>query len=671
MANFFDQFDASAGGGGQPEPQGLFTVRPKGAESPYADAISKIESGGNYRAVGPATRTGDRAVGRYQVMSSNIPSWTKEVLGREMKPSEFHRDDAAQDAVFNAKFGSYVDKYGPEGAAKAWFAGEKGMQNLNARDVNGTTVADYAAKFSQNAPLTDVSAQSRQALAAPSAPASGGPNFFDQFDAQANVPSPVDRRFPEQQPANPKMQAGLEAAGRQATTGPAQSAGAHIATDFMNQGSAAAQGTTPNTGAHAKSLISDQVFENEAGEVTYRDATGKMVPTDQNKHVALRDPVDGRVKVYARTDDTNEGRISAAGRILGTGMAAGAVTARPGIATASKEIVPTASDIFSSAKPYYRAFKNEAGKIEIPKETARGLVDRLKGALEKANFIDEIAPSVYAAINILGKKKGLTVDVLQNIKRVIGKSFNSPDKNVRDAAGVASKEIGQILSEVAPEAAASLRQGDAIHSTAMAMQELQRRGAVADLRKGRAGYGGNAVNSMRQVLSPIVERAVKGMNTPFKPNEIAAMREIVEGNGKTNALRLVGQASPSKGIMPTSAAGGAMYAAGPVALVIPAIGAASNKLATILTGNQIDRLKSLVAKRSPAYAHAVSKAVQRYENAQMELVNNPSPAKFAAYLTGSRLLAAGFQRDGIQVTSGDLLRAIQGPAASRAEEEQQ
>jgi hypothetical protein len=440
----------------------------------------------------------------------------------------------------------------------------------------------------------------------------------------------------------------------------------------MNQGSAASQGTTPNINAQYKNLVSDQAFENDAGEVQYRDpVSGKMVATDQNKQVALRDPSDGRVKVFARTDDTNEGRISAAGRILGTGMGAGAVTARPAIATASKEIIPAASDIFSSAKPYYRAFKNEAGKIEIPKETASGIVDRLKGSLEKANFIEDLAKPVYASIDILNKGDGLTVDVLQNIKRVIGKSFNSPDKNIRDAAAVASKEIGKILSEVAPEAAGNLKTGDAIHSTAMAMQELQRKGAVSDLRAGRAGYGGNSVNSMRQVLSPIVQRAVEGKSTMFKPDEIAAMREIVEGNATTNTLRLIGQASPSKGIIPTSAAGGAMMAAGPAALAIPAIGAASNKLATILTGNQIDQLKSLVAKRSPAYAHAVSKAAQRYENAQMDLANNPSPAKFAAYLTSSRSLASGLQRDGVQITSGDLLRAIQGPAQGRAEEEQQ
>lgn len=164
-------------------------VRPLDA---YADAIAKTESGGNYRAIGPATRTGDRAFGKYQVMGENIGPWTQEALGRPMTRQEFLLSPEAQDAVFQAKFGSYVDKYGPERAAQAWFAGEGGMNDPNRRDVLGTSVADYGRKFAANMGPTDVSAQSRQPAnasapthvgfapdSAPTPPSAGG--MFDDI----------------------------------------------------------------------------------------------------------------------------------------------------------------------------------------------------------------------------------------------------------------------------------------------------------------------------------------------------------------------------------------------------------------------------------------------------------------------------------------------------------
>lgn len=116
----------------------------------YANSISNIESGGRYDLVGPAANSaGNRAYGRYQVMDFNIGPWTREVLGREMTPEEFLANPSAQDAVFNSVFGGYVQQYGPEGAARAWFGGP-GAVSASAggrSDVLGTTVDEYARRF--------------------------------------------------------------------------------------------------------------------------------------------------------------------------------------------------------------------------------------------------------------------------------------------------------------------------------------------------------------------------------------------------------------------------------------------------------------------------------------------------------------------------------------------
>lgn len=143
---FFDDVPAAGGSVSDNTPiRGTRVIIPR--ENPdYANAISSVESGGNYGALGPETGRG-RALGKYQVMPSNVGPWSEEILGRRLTPGEFLADPGAQDAIFQSKFGSYVQKYGPEGAARAWFAGESGMNDPDRKDVLGTSVADYARKF--------------------------------------------------------------------------------------------------------------------------------------------------------------------------------------------------------------------------------------------------------------------------------------------------------------------------------------------------------------------------------------------------------------------------------------------------------------------------------------------------------------------------------------------
>lgn len=117
----------------------------------FRSAIAGIESAGSggYKAVGPVTKSGDRAYGKYQVMGANIPKWTQEVLGKRMTPQQFLADQAAQDKVFDAKFGEFAQRYGsPQEAASVWFTGRTLAQGgATAQDVNKMTGAQYVAKF--------------------------------------------------------------------------------------------------------------------------------------------------------------------------------------------------------------------------------------------------------------------------------------------------------------------------------------------------------------------------------------------------------------------------------------------------------------------------------------------------------------------------------------------
>jgi hypothetical protein len=170
----------------------------------YRQAIKDIESsGGNYGIVGPTHPKYGRALGAYQVMEANLPTWSKEVLGREVSPDEFLKDPGIQDRIFDAKFAQSVQQYGsPEDAASVWFTGRpRGGSADTAKDSLGTTGSGYVSKFAANlsryrgqpsAPMDDAALVA--SVNQPTAP-QGGPVQVASLDPSAGVasasPSPI------------------------------------------------------------------------------------------------------------------------------------------------------------------------------------------------------------------------------------------------------------------------------------------------------------------------------------------------------------------------------------------------------------------------------------------------------------------------------------------------
>lgn len=178
--SFDDRFAASFDPASAPADVPLPPERPVAGFAPappspppidtYSRAIAAMESSNNYSKVGPTTRTGDRAYGKYQVMGANVPEWTQAYYGKMLTVPEFMENKEAQEAVFKGRFGTYVDKYGPSGAARAWFAGERGMHDPNRRDILGTSVAGYERKFNNAIGAGGEPAPGMMALAAPDQP---------------------------------------------------------------------------------------------------------------------------------------------------------------------------------------------------------------------------------------------------------------------------------------------------------------------------------------------------------------------------------------------------------------------------------------------------------------------------------------------------------------------
>lgn len=70
------------------------------------------------------------AVGKYQVLKSNVPGWSKQVLGYSISWQKFRDSPDLQEKIVRGILKGYWDKWGPRGAAAAWYAGP-GNHNLD------------------------------------------------------------------------------------------------------------------------------------------------------------------------------------------------------------------------------------------------------------------------------------------------------------------------------------------------------------------------------------------------------------------------------------------------------------------------------------------------------------------------------------------------------------
>lgn len=105
----------------------------------FLAAMSSQESGGNYSAVNKHTG----ALGRWQVLPSNVPAWAKRYLGIKLTANQFLRSPSMQDRLVKAVLGSYVSKYGYRGAAAAWYSGNPNLENNYNKQKYGPSIGDY------------------------------------------------------------------------------------------------------------------------------------------------------------------------------------------------------------------------------------------------------------------------------------------------------------------------------------------------------------------------------------------------------------------------------------------------------------------------------------------------------------------------------------------------
>lgn len=525
---------------------------PQGGGSNYANAISSIESSGRYDLVGPATKSGDRALGKYQVMSANVPEWTKEALGRSLTPREFLSSPEAQDAVFQHRFGGYVKKYGPEGAARAWFAGEGGMNDMGRRDVLGTSVADYSNKFTkamrfaperaapQGLPPQITGAQPQSSGAsgnwwdadpvAGSQPATDGPNIPANITRVTVRPEGAQARLPQQ---------GAPAGDRGIVDATARGAAQGLTANFGDEirGLVEASGANPDDPASVYSLLSgalrywsgDQDAKKRYDEAVARERGLNKAAEEQYPVASTLGQIGGAVAVPIGAMGqaaTLPGRIAAgAGVGAAFGGASGAGEGNGALDRASRAIVgagvggalggaaPVAIEgIVRGARAAATPIANAVRGIrDVDSEAAR----RVVGAIQRDQGIDpgaasRLTPGEFAS-SVQGGGPVTIMDIGGETTRALARSAanTSPEGRAVLGRAINDRYEGQ-ASRVSdwlrsafhyPDADAQAR---ALADTARTANKPAYAKAYA---QGRAGIWDDELSELSQ--APIVQDAVR------------------------------------------------------------------------------------------------------------------------------------------------------------------
>jgi len=108
------------------------------------EAVKSQESGGDSQAVN--TRTG--AAGAWQILPSNIPSWSQQCLGRQVTVSQFIASTPLQQSIVNCKLSEYAQTHSAKASsedelvrrvAATWYSGNGDLYDNGRRQGPGGT----------------------------------------------------------------------------------------------------------------------------------------------------------------------------------------------------------------------------------------------------------------------------------------------------------------------------------------------------------------------------------------------------------------------------------------------------------------------------------------------------------------------------------------------------
>lgn len=135
---------------GVPAPQGGTATPANPILDKSMDAIAKVETGDSKDPYNEVTNAGGgrSAIGKYQILNTNIPSWTKAATGHAYSPAQFKKNPQLQDTTARYIMNQYIKQYkNADDVASMWFSGRPASQSQDLKDNTGTSGKQYINLF--------------------------------------------------------------------------------------------------------------------------------------------------------------------------------------------------------------------------------------------------------------------------------------------------------------------------------------------------------------------------------------------------------------------------------------------------------------------------------------------------------------------------------------------
>jgi hypothetical protein len=373
------------------------------------------------------------------------------------------------------------------------------------------------------------------------------------------------------------------------------------------------------------------------------------------------------------TDAESRATGAATGALLGGAVGAplGAVLPAGKAATS----VATSAELKAAAKAGFESAPVK--ELEVAPRAISEFGQGLRAKLNEAGIDENLAPKTFG---VLSKVEAVPADAaavtganIQSLRRTFQMAAGSPDKTERMAASKVIDAIDELIPNIAardilsgdPKAAAqawATARGN--YAAAMRSDEIAKAVIKAQRQAESAGSGANIDNATRQNFKAILNNDKRSRG--FNAEELAAMEQAVRGTTWGNFARLIGKAAPT-GIVSGALSGGAGLAAGGPAgaILLPLAGLIGKKIGDRSTANQVAKLEELVRSRAP-----LSNAMQEMATKAGSLETTRSPRTMSAAVIAARNLSNNLKDVGISLSPGDIIRALQAPATSRAEDNQ-